>query len=130
MRQPLYNRDFCRAVIACMDRRPDGMVYDLVGRERIDYIDLIRAIRDAKGLRTPILCIPVWLFATLLRVYGLFTRRPPFTADQLKALTAGDVFTGVDLEATFGVAPTPLAAAIRETFCDPRYSGIALEKYL
>lgn len=124
MRQPLYTRDFCRAIAACLDRRPNGAVYDIVGAERVDYVDVIRAIRAAKGLRTPIVHIPVSLFALLLRIYGLFSANPPFTADQLTALTAGDDFSGVDLEATFGVRPTPFLDAIRETFCDATYSKI------
>ena len=129
MRQPLYNRDFCRVIAVCLERRPVGQVYDLAGRERVDYVDIIRAIRDAKGLKTPIVHIPVGLFALLLRTYALFSAHPPFTADQLKALTAGDEFTGVDIEATFGVQPTPFADAIGETFCDPVYSAIQVKPY-
>jgi len=129
MRQPLYNRDFCRVIAVCLERRPLGEVYDLVGQERVDYVDIIRAIREAKGLRTPIVHIPVWLFSALLRTYALFSANPPFTADQLKALTAGDDFSGVDLETTFGIRPTPFAEAIRETFCDPRYSQVKVEPY-
>ena len=129
MRQPLYNRDFCRVIAVCLERRPVGMVYDLAGRERVDYVDIIRAIRSAKGLKTPIVHIPVGLFALLLRTYALFSANPPFTADQLTALTAGDEFTGVDIEATFGVHPTPFLDAIRETFCDPVYSAIQVKPY-
>jgi uncharacterized protein YbjT (DUF2867 family) len=127
MRQPLYNRDFCRAILACMHRQPNGAAYDLVGPDRIDYIDMIRAIRDVKGLGTPIVRIPYWLFWLLLKTYALFSRKPPFTADQLKALTAGDAFTGVDIEATFGFRPTPFREALRETFMHPVYSAIALD---
>ena len=127
MRQPLYNRDFCRAILACMRCRPNRAVYDLTGPDRIDYIDMIRAIRDVKGLKTPIVRIPYWLFWVLLKTYALFSSKPPFTADQLKALTAGDAFTGVDIEATFGFRPTPFREALRETFSHPVYSAIALE---
>jgi uncharacterized protein YbjT (DUF2867 family) len=127
IRQPLYNRDFCRANLACMHRQPNGAVYDLVGPDRIDYIDMIRAIRDVKGLGTPIVRIPYWLFWVLLKIYALFSRKPPFTADQLKALTAGDAFTGVDIEATFGFRPTPFREALRETFMHPVYSAVALD---
>jgi nucleoside-diphosphate-sugar epimerase len=128
MRQPLYERDFCRAIMWCVENRPVGQTFDLVGNERIDYIDIIRAIRDVKGLRTPIVRIPYGLFDALLRVYALFSDRPPFTADQLKALTAGDDFTGVDIERTFGFKPTPFKEGIRETFCDPAYSRYAVER--
>jgi hypothetical protein len=110
-----------------MHRQPNGAVYDLVGPDRIDYIDMIRAIRDVKGLKTPIVRIPYWLFWVLLKIYALFSGKPPFTADQLKALTAGDAFTGVDIEATFGFKPTPFREALRETFTHPVYSAVALE---
>jgi nucleoside-diphosphate-sugar epimerase len=127
MRQPLYNRDFCRAIEWCLRNQPRGTIYDLVGQDRIDYIDVIRAIRRVKGLRTPIVCIPKWLFATLLRIYGLFTKQPPFTAAQLKALTAGDEFSGVDIRETFGFEPTPVEAGLRETFTHPLYSAYSVE---
>lgn len=126
MRQPLYNRDFCRAILVVMQRQPDGAVYDLTGPDRIDYIDIIRAIRDAKGLKTPIVRVPIALFAAMLRLYALFSAKPPFTADQLDALTAGDEFTGVDIAEVFGFEPTPFAAAIRETFGHPTYSAVVL----
>ena len=122
MRQPLYERDFCRVIVWCIEHRPVGKIYDLVGNERIDYIDIIRMIRDVKGLKTPIVRIPYWLFDILLRVYARFSDRPPFTADQLKALTAGDDFSGVDIEKTFGFRPTPVADGVRETFCHPVYA--------
>jgi nucleoside-diphosphate-sugar epimerase len=128
MRQPLYNRDFCRAIEWCLRNQPQGKIYDLVGQDRIDYIDVIRAIRRVKGLRTPIVCIPKWLFATLLSTYGLFTKQPPFTAAQLKALTAGDDFTGVDIRRTFEFEPTPVEAGLRETFTHPVYAKYAVER--
>ena len=128
MRQPLYNRDFCRAIIWCLKNRPLGQTYDLVGQDRVDYIDIIRAIRAVKGLRTPIVCIPYGLFYVLLKIYALFSDRPPFTADQLKALTAGDDFTGVDIAATFSFQPMSFKAALQETFCDPTFSQYVVER--
>jgi nucleoside-diphosphate-sugar epimerase len=128
MRQPLYERDFCRALLWCVENRPVGKRYDLVGSERIDYIDIIRLIKRVKKLRTVVLPIPYGLFHVLLRAYALVSDRPPFTADQLTALTAGDEFTGVDLEATFGFSPTPLAQAFEETFCDKEYARYVVER--
>jgi nucleoside-diphosphate-sugar epimerase len=128
MRQPLYERDFCRAILWCIENQPAGKIYDLVGNERIDYLDIIRAIRDVKGLRTPIVRIPYGLFDAMLRFYALFSDKPPFTSSQLKALTAGDDFTGVDIEQTFGFKPTPFAQGIRETFCHPVYSKYVVER--
>jgi uncharacterized protein YbjT (DUF2867 family) len=127
MRQPLYNRDFCRAILSMMQKQPDGVVHDLTGPDRIDYIDMMYAIREARGLKTPIVRVPIPLFALALRAYALFSEKPPFTADQLKALTAGDDFTGVDIEATYGFKPTPFLAALKETYGHPRYSSVVLD---
>jgi uncharacterized protein YbjT (DUF2867 family) len=128
MRQPLYERDFCRCIVRCIETQPAGDIYDVVGDTRIDYVDIIRTIKRAKNLHTLILHIPYGLFHLLLRTYAVFSGKPPFTADQLKALTAGDEFHGVDTEQVFGVRQTPFAEAIHESYCDPTYSGIVLQR--
>jgi nucleoside-diphosphate-sugar epimerase len=128
MRQPLYNRDFCRAILWCLEHRPVGRIYDLVGNERIDYIDIIREIKRVKGLKTPIVRLPYWLFDGLLRAYAMVSEKPPFTSSQLKALTAGDDFTGVDIQETFGFAPTPVRKGLEETFGHPVYSRYVVER--
>jgi nucleoside-diphosphate-sugar epimerase len=128
MRQPLYNKDFCRMIIHCMENQPDGAIYDVVGNEQVDYVDIIRTIKKVKKLKTLIIHIPYWLFYALLKIYAIFSRKPPFTADQLKALTAGDHFTGVNTQEVFGVTQTPFEEAIRETFCDEQYSQIVLRR--
>jgi nucleoside-diphosphate-sugar epimerase len=128
MRQPLYERDFCRCIVRCIERQPQGDIYDIVGDTRIDYVDIIKTIKESKGLHTLIVHIPYGLFHFLLRLYALFSGKPPFTADQLKALTAGDEFHGIDTEHVFGFRQTPFAEAIKESYCDPRYSTIALRR--
>jgi nucleoside-diphosphate-sugar epimerase len=128
MRQPLYIRDFCRALAWAIEHQPAGAVYDVVGAQRIDYVDMIRLIKKVKGLRTWIVPIPFALFRGLLKLYALFSRRPPFTADQLEALAAGDDFRGVETETAFGFRQTPFEAAIRESYCHPRYSRVLVER--
>ncbi|MBV6811702.1 NAD-dependent epimerase/dehydratase family protein [Xanthomonas campestris pv. pennamericanum] len=127
MRQPLYERDFCRCIAKCIETEPEG-TYDIVGDTRVDYVDIIRTIKRVKNLRTIIVHVPIGFFAFLLRTYSLFTSKPPFTADQLKALSAGDDFKGIDTEAVFGVRQTSFEDAIRESYTDPRYSHIVLQR--
>jgi len=128
MRQPLYERDFCRCIARCVETEPDGEVFDIVGHTRVDYVDIIRTIKRVKRLHTLIVHIPIGFFAFLLRTFALFSSKPPFTADQLKALSAGDDFKGVDTDAVFGVRQTPFEDAIRESYTDPRYSHIVLKR--
>ena len=128
MRQPLYIRDFCRALIWAAENEPEGRVYDVVGDQRIDYVDIIRLIKKVKGLRTLIVHIPIGLFGALLKTYAMFSKRPPFTADQLTALSAGDDFKGVDTEREFGFRQARFEDAVRESYCDPRYSHILVKR--
>jgi nucleoside-diphosphate-sugar epimerase len=126
LRQPLYARDFTRILLWCAREMPSGGVFDITGQEEITYVDIIRTIRRVKKLRTPIVHLPVPVFRALLRIYGAFSSNPPFVADQLDALMAGDHFIGEPFS-TFGITPTPFAKAIEETFLDPRYSNIVTE---
>ena len=127
MRQPLYVRDFCNIIISCIENEPKGEMYNITGRENVDYVDIIRAIRDTVHARTMIIHIPYWLFWTLLKIYAVFDKDPPFTADQLKALLAGDEFEVIPWWDIFDVTPTPFKQAIEETFTDPTYSRLTLK---
>ena len=127
LRQPLYAGDFCDIVVSCVENRPIGKDYNISGLEQIDYIDLMRAVREACGATARIVRIPYRLFWLLLYVYALFDRNPPFTTQQLEALVTPDIFDVIDWPKIFGVRPTPLMEALSDTFHHPPYSNIALE---
>lgn len=127
MRQPLYVGDFCNIIISCIKERKVGEVYNISGIEEVDYIDIIRSIKHATSARTLILKIPYSLFYVLLKIWAIFDRNPPFTADQLKALVAGDEFEVIDWETIFGVKATPFDKAVSETFQHPTYSQVELK---
>lgn len=127
MRQPLYVGDFCDVIISCIENNVQDGIYNITGRERVDYIDIIRQIKIATKIPTPIVKIPYSLFYALLWVWGKFDNNPPFTTQQLAALVAKDEFEVIDWPGIFGVAATPFAKAIDATFNDPRYSSVVLE---
>lgn len=127
MRQPLYVGDFCKVIISCIEGRVVSGIFNITGHERIDYIDIIREIKSSIKAKTAIVRIPYYLFFFLLWIWGLFDKNPPFTTQQLKALTAKDEFEVIDWPSIFGVPYTCFSDAIHETFCDPRYSKVVLE---
>lgn len=127
MRQPLYVGDFCNIIISCIENRVAGGIYNISGHEKVDYIDIIREIKRATDSRTPIVRIPYGLFYALLWVWGLFDKNPPFTTQQLAALSAKDEFEVIDWPGIFGVPYTPFKQAVEETFNDPRYGKVVLE---
>ncbi|MEC5385596.1 NAD-dependent epimerase/dehydratase family protein [Uliginosibacterium sp. H3] len=126
MRQPLYVGDFCNVIISCIESPRVG-VFNISGHEKVDYIDIIREIKRATKASAVVLRIPFALFYSLLWVWGLFDKNPPFTTQQLSALSAKDEFEVIDWPGIFGVRSTPFREAIDETFNDPRYGHIVME---
>ena len=126
-RQPLYVVDFCDVIVSCIEKSRPGGAYNITGLEKIDYIDLMRAVRDAASARTAIVPIPRWLFQALLATYAQIDPNPPFTVKQLASLTAADEFELIDWPSIFGVQPTPLREALRTTFQHPTYSKVVLD---
>ena len=67
------------------------------------------------------------LFYSLLWLWALFDKNPPFTTQQLAALCAKDEFEVMDWPKVFGWPYTPFTQAVDETFNDPQYSQVVLE---
>jgi nucleoside-diphosphate-sugar epimerase len=126
LRQPLYVGDLCDIIMSCIDKRPGNAAYNISGQEKIDYIDLMREVKTACHARAAIVNIPYGLFWSLLWIYGLFDRDPPFTTKQLEALVTPDIFEVIDWPAIFRVKPTPLRSALEQTFQHPEYSKFVL----
>jgi nucleoside-diphosphate-sugar epimerase len=126
LRQPLYVGDFCDVIVSALEKEITG-TYPITGMERIDYIDLIRAVKQATNSKTHIVRIPYRVFWLLLKTYAIFNKNPEFTARQLEALVTADVFETIDWPGIFGVRATPLQEALNITFRDPTYSKVVLD---
>lgn len=125
LRQPLFVLDFCRVIRACLEQRATG-AYNITGRDRIYYIDIIRTVKREAGASAMIVRIPYALFWILLKVYALFDKDPPFTTKQLEALVIPEEFELIPWWDIFGVPATPFSDAVRETF-KGRYADVVLE---
>ena len=126
LRQPLYAGDFCDVIVSSIETKKTGQ-YNITGQERIDYVEMIRAVKKATGAKAKIVKIPYRLFWLLLKTNTLWDRNPAFTPRQLEALITPDIFEVIDWPGIFNVRPTPLAEALHQTFNDPTYSSIALQ---
>lgn len=125
-RQPLYAGDFSSIIASAIETRITG-TYDISGRTEIDYIDMIRAIKNVTGARATIIKIPYGLFYALLWTYARFDKNPPFTVNQLEALIISELFPTIDWPTLFGVKEIPLREAFEETYLDPRYGAMVLD---
>jgi len=91
-RQPIYIDDMSHLVIKFIKNFPsENKVYSINGQQIINFREIISTIlKNMGGLRRAIyLPLPIFLF--LMKIYDTIFRSP-FTPDQIKSLTSGDVF--------------------------------------
>jgi nucleoside-diphosphate-sugar epimerase len=126
LRQPLYAGDFSAIIASALESEITG-TYNITGQEKIDYIDLIYAVKKATGAKARIQKIPYSLFGAMLKANTLIDKNPAFTIKQLEALVTPDVFEVIDWPSIFRVRATPLQEALETTFRNPVYSKVALD---
>ncbi len=116
IRQPLYVNDLCKVIVALTKRKPQNKIWNIIGKEKIPYVDLLRIIAKTRGWKRLFIPIPLPIFGFLLRLYSFITRKTVFTPDQMKALTAGDEFKVEPWCKEFKVQYTPFRKAMRQTW--------------
>ncbi len=124
VRQPIYVLDVAKVITAAAKRKPENKIYNLIGNEKIFYIDLIKTIAKVKNIKRLIVPLPISLFSFLMNAHTKITGNPPFTEDQLKALIAGDVFRPDNWPEIFGVSYTPFENAWKEMLTLPQYKYV------
>jgi uncharacterized protein YbjT (DUF2867 family) len=86
--QPIHVDDFAQICVRAA-RRDTDEITDAAGPDTMTYEQLVRAVRDALGRRTPILHAPPAAVAALSRALGIFVRDVVLTDDEIRGLTAG-----------------------------------------
>jgi uncharacterized protein YbjT (DUF2867 family) len=86
--QPIHVDDLARICLQAARGRSD-VILDAAGPDTMSFEELVRAIRDAVGQRTPILHAPPAAMAAFARALGFVVRDVVLTADEIRGLTAG-----------------------------------------
>jgi uncharacterized protein YbjT (DUF2867 family) len=86
--QPIHVDDFAQICLQAAHGVIDAIT-DAAGPDTMTYEQLVRAVRDALGRRTPILHAAPAAVAALARVLGVLVRDVVLTDDEIRGLTAG-----------------------------------------
>jgi len=86
--RPMHVEDFADLIVSAIDGAGDS-VTDAVGPERFAYIEMVRRIRDALGVRTPVVRVPAWAALAAARGLGPLVRDVVLTREEIAGLTAG-----------------------------------------
>jgi NADH dehydrogenase len=86
--QPIHIDDVAHICLGAA-RGVSDVIMDAAGPDTLSFEELVRAIRQAVGRRTPILHASPAAMAALARALGFVVRDVVLTADEIRGLTAG-----------------------------------------
>jgi uncharacterized protein YbjT (DUF2867 family) len=86
--QPIHVDDFAHICLRAARGDTDAIM-DAAGPDRMTYEQLVRAVRDALGRRTPIWHVRPAAVAVMSRALGVLVRDVVLTADEIRGLAAG-----------------------------------------
>ena len=86
--QPVHVGDLARICVESANTDGDA-VLDAAGPQILTFAQLVNAIRDALGLRRPVLHVPPVAMYAAARALGLVVGDVVLTRDEIKGLTAG-----------------------------------------
>ena len=127
LRQPLYAGDFCDIIIACIERRVTGQVYNISGQERIDYIDLIRACAARAGRARRSSGFPTAVSGSCSTATRWSTAIRPSPPSSSRLSSSPDVFEVIDWPGIFGVQLDAAARRCARLSSIPSIRKIVLE---
>lgn len=104
---PTYVGDVAEAIARCVDRGKPSLrrSFELYGPEVLGLGEIVRKIRDAAGLRTPILALPDSL-GRLQAQFAELLPGKPFSLDNFRSLRTDSVGK-TDGYAALGIVPQP-----------------------
>jgi len=126
IRQPLYVRDMAKIILGLIERKPKNKIYNIIGKENIYFIDLLKIIRKTKNKKTFFIKIPKPLFILMLNIYSFIFKKKTLNSNQLKSLSAGDIFPVDDWEDEFNIKYTNFHQGIKETIESKYYNSTNL----
>ena len=86
--QPVHVHDFAHICVRAA-HGVAGVVTDAAGPDRMSFEQLVRAVRQAVGRRSPILRVSPTAMAALSRALGVVVRDLVVTPDEIRGLTSG-----------------------------------------
>jgi len=125
IRQPLFVQDFAKIIINCIERKPNNKVFNISGKEKIYFINMLKLLAKAKKRKILFITIPIPLFQFMLKIYSLLFGTH-YIPDQLKAMTAGDLFEIINWEKEFNIKPTNYRNGIKKMI-NSKYYGYSKE---
>jgi nucleoside-diphosphate-sugar epimerase len=128
IRQPVYVEDLIDIIIRLIEEKPKNEIWNIIGKEQIYFIDMLKQFAKVEGRNRIFLKIPIPLFLIMLKVYNFLFSEKPFVPAQLNALIAGDIFPVDSWDEKFHVRYTPFEEGVKKTVNSELYQYYKIMK--
>ena len=110
---PVYMDDVCAVIEQCLTRDDVlGRDYDLLGPDRVTFNQFLERLSAELGIRKPFVHIPGWFAMMMARLFGLISKRPPISVDNVLGTISPATVDRVAAPRDFKIAWTPLDAGL------------------
>jgi NADH dehydrogenase len=111
---PIHVDDVCAVIEQCLARAEVvGKSYDLLGPDRVTFLELLVRLAAAVGARPRFVRLPVVVALPLARALGLLMERPPLSEDHVLGMVSPARVDGSAARRDFAIRWTPLAAGLK-----------------
>ena len=110
---PVHMDDVCTVIGECLTRDDVlGKDYDLLGPDRVTFNQFLQRLSDGLGVKKPFVHIPGWFAMLAARGFGLVSKRPPISVDNVLGTISPAHVDRVGAPRDFRIAWTPLDAGL------------------
>jgi len=115
--RPVYVGDVAEAAIECLEREVAiGKTYMLGGADEVSLNEFMAELARARGLKRPLIHIPLPLAMVLARAFSILLKNPPITVDNVKGVREAQRVEQEPAERDLGYRPLGLREGLRRTF--------------
>ena len=113
--QPVLAQDLANAYYSVLmnGERTANREYNLSGKEPIAYLDLVQTVSRALGKRNVVMPIPLWLSLLGAKAYGILSKNPQISVEQVMRMNEDKVFSHAEAAADFGYSPAAFQDGIK-----------------
>ena len=124
--QPLWIGDLMDCIIRCLTEPGTvNQTYELGGATQVTFDALLQAFERHRGIKKPLLHLPMPLMFAAASVFEKVLPRPPITNDQLLNLRQDNICDNGPIRAALGIDPLPFEQALAKVYAAKSSGGAA-----